>query len=74
MVFSLAALRKLLDETLPDEDDLQQIANEPSAPCSGVHRGYTCDFEEPVKPAHWQSRERIDEETEQESARQRLLE
>ena len=74
MVFSLAALRKLLDETLPDEDDLQQIANEPSAPYSGVHRGYTCDFEEPVKPAHWQSRERIDEETEQESARQRLLE
>ena len=74
MVFSLALLRKLLDETLPDEDDLQQIANEPSAPYSGVHRGYTCDFEEPVKPAHWQSRERIDEETEQESARQRLLE
>jgi hypothetical protein len=73
-VFSLAALRKLLDEPLPAEDDLQQIANEPSAPYCGVHRGYTCDFEEPVKPAHWQSRERIDEETEQESARQRLLE
>jgi hypothetical protein len=74
MVFSLAALRKLLDEPLPAEDDLQQIANEPSAPYSGVHRGYTCDFEEPVKPAHWQSRERIDEESEQESARQLLLE
>jgi hypothetical protein len=75
MVFSLAALRKLLDEhTLPAEDDLQQFANEPSAPYSGVHRGYTCDFEEPVKPAHWQSRERIDEESEQGSARQLLLE
>jgi hypothetical protein len=43
-------------------------------PYSGVHRGYTCDFEEPVKPAHWQSRERIDEESEQGSARQLLLE
>jgi hypothetical protein len=74
MVFSLAALRKLLDETPPAEDDLQQIVNEPSAPYSGVHRGYTCDFEEPVRPAHWQSRARIDEASEQGSARQRLLE
>ena len=41
MVFSLAALRKLLDETLPAEDDLQQISNKPSAPYSGVHRVYT---------------------------------
>ena len=74
MVFSLAALRKLLDETPPAEDDLQQISNKPSAPYSGVHRGYTCDFEEPVRPAHWQSRARIDEASEQGSARQRLLE
>ena len=58
MFFSLAALRKFLLETPPaeappDENDLHEIANQPSAPYSGVHRGYTCDFEEPVKPAHW---------------------
>jgi hypothetical protein len=58
MFFSLGALRKLLLETPPaeappDEDELHDIANQPSAPYS-VHRGYTCDFEEPVKPAHWQ--------------------
>ena len=51
MFFSLAALRRLLDETPPAEDDLHEIAHEPSAPYSGVHHGYTCDFEEPVKPA-----------------------